>query len=51
MTEKDWLILEWEADESNLRDDNFSEDEIAEIMRRVKSGEDINEVVLDWRNY
>lgn len=48
MTERDWMILELEALETCLEDDGFAPDEIEEILLRVKAGEDVNDIVLEY---
>lgn len=49
MTERDFQVLELEALETCLEDDGFSAEEIEEILQRVKAGEDVEDVMPDFR--
>lgn len=49
MTERDFQLEELAALETCLEDDEFSPEEIEAILQRVKEGEDVNVVVLDYR--
>ena len=49
MTARDLEILEAEATHSALMDDGFTEKEADEIVERILNGEDVNEVVLEYR--
>ena len=52
MTERDFQILEMQALKGCLEDDGFNPEEIAEILSRVEAGEDVEDVMPDFReNY
>ncbi len=51
MTERDFQVLEMQALETCLEDDGFTPEEIAEILQRVEAGEDVEDVMPDFRNW